>query len=222
MGCATATIKYLVFLFNALCALLGIGVIVVNSIALKDVAVETRPVLIFFIVIGSIIFLISFFGCCGAIKESTCLTWMYAIILLIILILTCVLCFVYVHHIDEDQMARTQLNEAWAKQKNGTDAMSIYQSSFKCCGITGPVDYTKANITIPESCYNSNNNSTSTSVSHTIYPDGCLNKLTDFYENAFKFVRVFGWILVAVEACAFVFATILGITFNNEQRRSRY
>jgi len=59
---------------------------------------------------------------------SLCL-YQYAIILLIILILTCVLCFVYVHHIDEDQMARTQLNEAWAKQKNGTDAMSIYQSS---------------------------------------------------------------------------------------------
>ncbi|KAL7736647.1 hypothetical protein ACLKA6_015282 [Drosophila palustris] len=220
MGCATATIKYLVFLFNALCALLGIGVIVVNSIALKDVAEETRPILIFFIVIGSIIFVISFFGCCGAIKESSCLTWMYAIILLIILILSCVLCFVYVHHVDENQLARTELNKAWAKQKNGTDAMSIYQTSLKCCGVIGPNDYTQANITTPQSCYASNNNSTT--VSHSVYADGCLDKLSEFYEAAFRFVRIFGWILIAVEGAAFVCATILGINFKNEQRRSRY
>ncbi|XP_060653522.1 protein late bloomer [Drosophila sulfurigaster albostrigata] len=221
MGCATATIKYLVFLFNALCALLGIGVIVVNSIALKDVANETRPVLIFFIVIGSIVFLISFFGCCGAIKESSCLTWMYAIIMLIILILSCVLCFVYVHHIDDEQLARSQLNNAWAQQKNGTDAMTFYQKTFKCCGITGPNDYTKANLTTPESCYAANTNGTATT-SHSVYPDGCLTKLIAFYDDALKFVRVFGWILIAVEGAAFVFATVLGITFNNEQRRSRY
>ncbi|XP_064540332.1 protein late bloomer [Drosophila montana] len=220
MGCATATIKYLVFIFNALCAILGISVIVVNSIALKDVADETRPIIILFIVTGSIVFLISFFGCCGAIKESTCLTWMYAVVLLIILILSSVLCFVYLKRIDEQTLSREQLNQAWDKQKNGTDAMAVYQTNLKCCGINGPIDYTKANITIPQSCYVTN--STSTTSTHTVYPDGCLNKLIDFYEQALKFVRVFGWILIAVEAAAFVCATILGINFNNEQRRSRY
>ncbi|XP_023162719.1 protein late bloomer [Drosophila hydei] len=220
MGCATALIKYLVFIFNALCAILGITVVVVNSIALKDVAEETRPIVIFFIVIGSIVFLISFFGCCGAIKQNTCLTWMYSIIMLIILVLSAVLCFAYVRNIDESQIAHELLNTAWSKQQNGTDAMAIYQTTFKCCGISGPIDYTKSNLTLPTSCYVTN--STTTTSTHTVYPDGCLNKLIDFYEQAIKLVRVFGWILIAVEAAAFVCATILGIHFNNEQRRSRY
>ncbi|XP_034480098.1 23 kDa integral membrane protein, partial [Drosophila innubila] len=200
--------------------LLGIGVIVVNAISLNDVAKETRPILIFFIVIGSVIFLISFFGCCGAIKESSCLTWLYAIFLLIILVLTCVLAFVYVRNTDEQQLARTELNSAWDKQKNGTDAMGIYQANFKCCGVNGPDDYKKANITIPQSCNLSENSSTT--VSHSVYPEGCLNKVIDVYEQAFHFVRVFAWIMVAIEGAAFVCATILGINFNNEARRSRY
>ncbi|EDW08606.1 protein late bloomer [Drosophila mojavensis] len=220
MGCATATIKYLVFIFNALCAILGIGVIVVNAIALKDVAEETRPIVIVFIVIGSIVFLISFFGCCGSIKQSTCLTWMYCIIMLILLVLSCVLCFAYVNHINESQIAHEQLNTAWEKQKNGTDAMGTYQTTFKCCGITGPIDYTKSNLTIPTSCYVTN--STATTSTHTVYPDGCLKKMIDFFEQATKLVKVFGWILIAVEAAAFVCSTILGIHFNNEERRTRY
>ncbi|EDW01569.1 protein late bloomer [Drosophila grimshawi] len=218
MGCATATIKYLVFLFNALCALLGIAVIVVSSIALKDVAKEAQPIMIFFIVIGSIVFVISFFGCCGAIKENVCLTWTYAIIMLIVLILTCVLAFAYLNRIDEKKLAQDELNLAW----NSTDTtkMAFYQSNFKCCGINGPIDYTKANRTIPESCYVTN--STATSSTHTVYPDGCLSKMINSFEVATKYVNVFSWILIGVEASAFLCATILGITFNNEQRRSRY
>lgn len=65
--------------------LIGIGVIVVSSLALHndisngDIDTDSRPIFIFFIVIGSIVFLISFFGCCGAIKESICLTWLVSI-----------------------------------------------------------------------------------------------------------------------------------------------
>lgn len=53
----------------------------------------------------------------------------YAIILLIILVLTCVLTFVYVRNTDEQKLARSDLNTAWDKQKNGTDAMGFYQTN---------------------------------------------------------------------------------------------
>ncbi|XP_068147127.1 protein late bloomer [Drosophila tropicalis] len=215
MGCTTAIIKYLVFLFNSLCALLGIAVIVVNSLALKDAADETRPILIFFIVLGSVIFLISFFGCCGAIKESVCLSWTYAISLLVLLILTCILVFVYAKRIDGEQVAKNVLNDAWNKQKNGTDAMSFYQTNFHCCGVNGTSDYSNAHLAVPTSCYS---NSTTTAP----YTVGCLTKLEDFYEQALKLVKAFGWILVAIEAGTFVSGSILAISFNNEQRRSRY
>lgn len=38
------------------------------------------------IAIGCIIFLIAFFGCCGAIKESYCMTMTYSVILMVLLI----------------------------------------------------------------------------------------------------------------------------------------
>ncbi|KAH8415946.1 hypothetical protein KR222_004738 [Zaprionus bogoriensis] len=219
MGCATATIKYLVFLFNALCALLGIGVIVVSSLALDDVDSENRPSIIFFIVIGSIVFLISFFGCCGAIKEHICLTWLYAIIMLVLLILSCVLSFAYVKKIDADKMSLNILNNTWTEQKNNTHAMDHWQKEFKCCGINGPDDYTQAKLTIPESCYAPTNG---TSTIKTLYPDGCLHSVSDVIHKALKYVDIFSWTLIGVEGAAFLCASILAITFGNDQRRSRY
>ncbi|KAH8373031.1 hypothetical protein KR009_010598 [Drosophila setifemur] len=233
MGCATTSIKYLVFLFNTLCAILGIAIIVVNAIALKDIASEGQPILIIFIVVGSIMFLISFFGCCGAFKENICMTWtvsslslaitrhilmksfhrQYAISVLALLIISIVLLCVYRMHIDENSIARHTLNHAWENQKNGTDAMSAYQKELHCCGINGPMDYTKANLSLPKSCYSTNS---------TVYDIGCLSKLEAFYKDVLKGSRIVGWILMVIEIAAFVCATILGVTFRNEQRRSIY
>ncbi|XP_030387472.1 protein late bloomer [Scaptodrosophila lebanonensis] len=218
MGCATATIKYLVFVFNALCAILGIAVIVVSSLALRDTPDEAVPIIVFFIVIGSIVFLISFFGCCGAIKKNVCLTWTYAIILLVVIILTCVLTFVYLQRIDEQDVAQKQVNKAWELQKNGSSTeMAFFQSTLKCCGIDGPANYTKANMTIPESCYATNNTTT-----HIPYQSGCVNKLVDLYVGALHWVKISSMVSIGVEGIAFLCASILAVTFNNEQRRSRY
>lgn len=192
-------------------------------------------------------FLISFFGCCGAIKENICLTWtvskfisIYNIYITSInLYIMPTVCHRVADHLDPELRAVLCLSEAhrWADVVAGAtepglgqakewhrchvhlsderklltiseETSSIYTHSFplqlKCCGINGPIDYTKANITIPQSCYVTN--STSTTSTHTVYPDGCLNKLIDFYEHAFKFVRVFGWILIAVEVSTLIYS----------------
>lgn len=46
---------------------------------------------IIIIILGLIIFLISFFGCCGAVKESTCMTYSYAAFLMVLIIIQIVL-----------------------------------------------------------------------------------------------------------------------------------
>lgn len=69
---------YIIYIhFSLNLQLIGIGVIVVSSLALDDDVIDSngRDIYILFIVIGSVVFLISFFGCCGAIKENICLTW---------------------------------------------------------------------------------------------------------------------------------------------------
>lgn len=74
-------------------------------------------------------------------------------------------------------------------------------SQLNCCGVNGPSDYTQAKLTIPQSCYSAGN-TTSSATNHTLNNDGCLTKLTDSYENALKFVRVFSFILIGVEVSA--------------------
>lgn len=69
-------------------ALITLGSIVLaNTTNLHDVA-ETNPAsaAIALIVFGGVVFLISFFGCCGAIRESYCMTMTYATILLVVFI----------------------------------------------------------------------------------------------------------------------------------------
>lgn len=63
----------------------------------------------------------------------------------------------------------------------------------------GPSDYTQAKLVIPKSCYAPGN---STATNNTLYNDGCLEELTDLYEHALKFVRIFSFILIGVEVSA--------------------
>ena len=41
---------------------------------------------VFIIILGAIIFVVAFFGCCGAIKENKCLMYTYGFLLFVILI----------------------------------------------------------------------------------------------------------------------------------------
>ncbi|KAM7342264.1 tetraspanin 42Er isoform 2-T2 [Cochliomyia hominivorax] len=218
MSCATATIKYLVFIFNTLCAILGIGAIVVNSLALPNYSDEGRLICIFIIVLGSIVFLISFFGCCGAIRENICLTWTYAICLLILIVANSVIIFGYISHIDGETKARNDIDKAWALQLNGTDAMSQFQITLKCCGINNSTDYINANMTIPNSCFVSGD----FDKSPIVFSEGCLLKLITIFEAAEHWITIFTWSSFIVEMIAFVSACILAITFANQQRRARY
>ncbi|XP_061395771.1 protein late bloomer [Musca vetustissima] len=218
MGCATVTIKYSVFLFNTLCALLGIGTIVVNCLALNNYTDEGRMLCIFWIVLGAIVFLVSFFGCCGAIRENICLTWSYAFFLILLITGNAILHFGYISLIDGETKARKDIDMAWQLQMNGTDAMSHIQNTLACCGKMNSTDYTTANVSIPDSCYSNGNVGNATA----IYPDGCLYKLIAVYEAAEHWITIFSWSTLSVEAVAFVSACILAITFRNQERRSRY
>lgn len=70
-------------------ALVTIGAIALaNTSDLKGAFAENDPTFaaIILIVFGGIVFLISFFGCCGAIRESYCMTMTYASVLFVIFI----------------------------------------------------------------------------------------------------------------------------------------
>lgn len=87
-------IKYLLFFFNFIFWLSGLALIVVGAIIkakygdfveISSRSLTTGPV--FLIIIGVIVAIVGFLGCCGAYKENYCMVTTFAILLAIIFIL---------------------------------------------------------------------------------------------------------------------------------------
>ncbi|XP_017001509.2 protein late bloomer [Drosophila takahashii] len=211
MAWSPLIIRYLAFLFNFLCAVLGIATIVINVIAIEKIAENERLILGLYIAVGSIVFLLSFFGCFGAVKENICITWAYATSMLVMLLISLALLFVFRMHFDEASL--TKLQQTFAKQTNSYDAMAEYQTKLKCCGIYKLKDYGDAHLPVPSSCYDSDD------VPHK---DGCLSKMESQHEDVLKGPKMVGWMLMVIEIGAFTFTTILGVSLRNERRRSAY
>ncbi|KAH8348471.1 hypothetical protein KR084_007850 [Drosophila pseudotakahashii] len=211
MAWSPLIIRYLAFAFNFLCAVLGIATIVVNVIAIEKISENERLILILYIALGSIVFLLSFFGCFGAVKENICITWAYATSMLVMLLISIGLLFVFRMHFDEASL--TKLQQTFAKLSNSHDAMDEYQTKLKCCGIYKLKDYADADLPVPKSCFDTNGDP---------HKDGCLSKMESQHEDVLKGPKMVGWMLMVIEIGAFTFTTILGISFRNERRRFAY
>lgn len=107
LNCGLSTIKYVLFVFNLLCSLCGIALVVIGGVSLSKIAdlqniSDEHSIVapsILFIILGSVVFVIAFFGCCGAIRESYCMTSTYGFFLMVLIIAQIViaaLVFIYV------------------------------------------------------------------------------------------------------------------------------
>lgn len=87
--------------------------------------------------------LITFFGCCGAIKESKVMTGIYVALLIIMMICTFIAGIVgYVYRGKVDGYVKEMLTESmkhWCSTSQGLWEFS--QENFKCCGVEGPQDW---------------------------------------------------------------------------------
>jgi len=73
-------IKYLLFIFNLLFAVSGITLIITAAVIqglystyLDFLGNEFLSAPMLFIIVGVVIFLVAFFGCCGAVRENNCM-----------------------------------------------------------------------------------------------------------------------------------------------------
>ncbi|KAI5634652.1 tetraspanin family domain-containing protein [Phthorimaea operculella] len=132
MGCGTSFVKYVLFFFNLVVALfglvmVGVGVAVlldwtpITSELQKQGHLSVAPWL--FIIIGAIMFVIAFFGCCGAIRESHCMVVTYAIFLLVIIIVQVVVAVLMFTYADSVQSALTgTINKLFDQRSSPSDA----------------------------------------------------------------------------------------------------
>lgn len=152
VSCCT---KYFLFTFNILFWLLGVALVTIGIWAwtekgfFDDVAkltdIPLDPVILI-LSIGIVMFLLSFSGCLGALRENICLLKFFSVILGIIFfaeLVAGILAFVYKDWFNQrfDQFISTTIN----KYRDDPDLQNLIdfsQQYLECCGGTnGPSDW---------------------------------------------------------------------------------
>lgn len=211
-------VKYLMFFFNFLFWLSGLILIIIGAIIrdkygdtfnLVDSKFGSAPVLI--IVVGAIVFVVGFLGCCGAVKENYCMVTTFAVLLVLIFILEIVagvIGFVYKEKVND--YATDALKKAIASY--GTDEgvgklMDLVQPEFKCCGVSGAADYNStkgADVCTKDqggvkSCHEGKD------CTKTLFSKGCKETLINYIKS--------NMVLVGGVALGIAFIQLLGIVF---------
>lgn len=227
-------IKYFMFLINFIFALVGLLLIGVGAYIqigakeyldfLSDNYLNTP---IFIIIVGCVIFVVAFFGCCGAWQENACMIYTYAFLITVILIAeigAAIAAFALkgdLRGVIEEKMVQGMGNYGKAGHDGVTNAWDILQTDLHCCGsanYTNWFQYTQESV--PDSCCKVDTKGCGGKgfPVDSIYTRGCLVEFED------KFIGNMG--VVGGIALGVAFAQFLGVVFScclgNRIRKGEY
>jgi CD63 antigen len=220
-------VKYILFVFNFLFLLAGLALIVVGAIvhvqtSKSGFSESATGAGIFIIVIGSIVFLVTFFGCAGSINNNHCMVVTYGILLLVILlaqIAAVITGFMMRDKVTmkvKAEMERTQATYDLKPDSVVGKTWNQTQKDLQCCGTTSYRTWSvnpELNEThsVPDSCcknftdfcgYGKNVPGT---IPDNLYEKGCF--------TAIEVILKTYLLAVAVAAAAVGVLEILGIIF---------
>ncbi|XP_012264113.1 CD63 antigen-like [Athalia rosae] len=223
-------VKYLLFLFNLIFAITGIVFITVGAVILGlykgysnfvDNWFFAAPVLM--IVVGIIVFLVSFFGCCGAVKENHCMIITFSLLLLLIFALELGAGISgYMMRDEVGTMLEGRLDvtlKQYLSSKEAKDSWDIMQHDLNCCGISGPQDWStvfKGND-LPETCcieFDTNNKCDINAVG--MRNEGCIKKLQTAIEDNAVILGGVGIGIALVQLIGVIFACCLARSIRRE------
>lgn len=222
-------VKFLLFTFNFIFFLAGLGLIICGAIVQVQFDTFTAflgnsfsGAAILLVIVGVIIFVIGFFGCCGAYKENYCMTMTFAVLLGIIFILEIAAgVTAYTMRGNVKGYVKEALTDSMAAYGNDTKdgitkSWDVAQVDFQCCGVHNYTEWADvlAVNEVPDSCCREGHqdegcgkNIDKATANDKIYADkGCLNGFEQWVEEniymvggvgiGLAFVQVFG-ILIA-------------------------
>lgn len=159
MGCCDSMVKYIVFFTNFVVFLVSVSLIIIGAYIqasmneyldfLGDQAFNT-PIVI--IIIGVVIMLVTFFGCCGAISENKFMIYTYSTLLTLLLIaMAGAAIAIYVYKDEVREVINKKMNDGmqnYGKQDHDgvTKTWNIVQHELKCCGVESYTDWKKADF----------------------------------------------------------------------------
>ncbi|CAH8462623.1 unnamed protein product [Heterobilharzia americana] len=207
LGAGMKCLKSCVFILNIICllcslVLIGAGAYVEVKFSQYGANLhkvwQAAPIAI--IVVGVVILIVSFLGCCGALKENVCMLYMYAFFLIVLLIAELAAAIVAVVYKDKiDAEVDTLMTDALKHETEEIrNFMDLVQSSFHCCGAKGPSDYTP---TVPNSCKGEGNE---------VFPEGCVDVFGAFLKRNLIIVACVAFGVCFFQLLSIIIACCLG------------
>lgn len=222
LGGGMSCVKALLFGFNLLFAITGLILLIVGIKMEMDASpyvdvtdsrlYTSAPVVL--IIVSIIVFVVAFFGCCGAVKENHCMIVTFSAFLIIIIIAEVAVGIAgYVKRNDLEASITADLEDRithYETDPNVKKTFDIFQTDLSCCGINGPDDWAKSNQTIPASCCSGQvitggTVAECTTASTTLHKQGCLTELVEFFRSK---AMVLGGVGLGI-----AFVQLLGVTF---------
>ncbi|XP_061839751.1 tetraspanin 34a isoform X2 [Nerophis lumbriciformis] len=243
--CCAGFLKLMMFIFNgaifvAGAAILGVGIWVkVDSNSLMGIldSVEDIPsevsevanVAYLLIAVGSVLLVIGFLGCCGAVKESRCMLLTFFSIVLIIFLVEVAGAVVLLVFSDVAEKlfdsleteVKKSLGEKYGSDESLTSLWNSTMMGFQCCGYKNYTDfngspfYTQNNGSYPSQCCNGTEagGTCSTEAAGTAAElklvDGCLDKLMQLIEENIMIIAAVALGIAALEIAAMVVSMVL-------------
>ncbi|CAH1378719.1 unnamed protein product [Tenebrio molitor] len=232
-SCEMSLIKYVLFIFNLIFAISGVGIIVAGALVLADVGdfkhfmeneLLAPPIIL--IVVAAIVFIVAFLGCFGAIRESYNLLIAFAVCLLIIFIIELAVGIVAaVYKNDVGDAFKGALKKSLANYSNNEAekiAWDDTQTKLRCCGVEGPDDWQGQNL--PWSCCHSYDDFGDALSSYCVnvakgkyqYHTGCYDELKMKINDNAKILIGVGIGIAFVEVVGIVLACWLAHTIKKE------
>lgn len=224
-------IKYLLFFFNFIfwvsgLVLIGIGVWIKLKYSeishLNSSDLLTGPV--FLIIIGVVVTIVGFLGCCGAYKENYCMVTTFAVLLSIIFILEIAAGAVaYAYRGKLSDWAKKGLDDGvygYYNNKEYKKAIDKIQSELECCGVNNYTDYFNASSSsdelFPASCCKLESQcetltikAAETKAKRTFWEEGCVDKFEAFLKSNLAIVGGVGIGIAFIQLIGIVFACCL-------------
>ncbi|XP_068033846.1 LOW QUALITY PROTEIN: CD63 antigen [Anomalospiza imberbis] len=216
-------VKFLVFFFNFIFWVCGVALIAIGIYAL--VALGRAPVApvaasswtpVGIVVLGVVIFFTSFFGCCGAWRESYCMVTTFAVLLSLIFLVeiaAAITGYVFKHKVHG--LVEEGLWEAvrrYEKDPALSAALDAFQQEFSCCGVDNYTDWASvgpfgANDTVPRSCCRVATAACNVRPTPaTVFAKGCLPSLEAWVKR--------NVVVLAAVALGIAFFEVLGVVFS--------
>ncbi|XP_063225389.1 CD63 antigen [Bacillus rossius redtenbacheri] len=226
--CGMSIMKYLLFIFNFLFVVCGIGIVAAGGVVLYAVREHghfmTSPLLatpVVIIIVGCLIFLVAFLGCCGAVRESYNMLLAFAVLLLVIFVAQ--MAAGIAAGVAKDDLSRAlkdsmrdSMDDAAHAREADVEAWDRLQKELKCCGVDGPGDWTNMSQPVPASCCDEGAAECKAAAAH---PRGCLEKLKASARDGAVVIAGVGIGLAFVEVVGIVFAFCLATAIKNGEAK---